>query len=214
MITISRESRSYPTNLFGNIRGDSSGLKLREALKSQSIRDPLTHLYNRRYMEESLEREMHRCNRAGNGLGVIMSDVDHFKKFNDDYGHDAGDVVLVEFANLLNVYFRDSDIVCRYGGEEFIIIVPEAPKEIVLKRAQGVCEEIRDLEIIHGGKVLPSITASFGVAYMDGELDKGITLIKAADMSLYEAKNAGRNQVVMSKTSFNKRKNTTEQNFE
>lgn len=110
-------------------------LNLREALKRQSIRDPLTALFNRRYMEESLEREISRCERAGQGLGVIIVDIDHFKRFNDTYGHDAGDVVLVEFAKFMTEYFRLSDIVCRFGGEEFIIIMPSAPKHIVVERA-------------------------------------------------------------------------------
>ena len=179
-------------------------LKLREALQIQSIRDPMTKLYNRRHMEESLDREILKCARGKQGLGVIMSDVDHFKSFNDQYGHDAGDIVLVEFAKVLMDCFRGSDIVCRYGGEEFIIIMPEAAKEIVVKRAEELCKRVRKLELLYNGKPLPKITASFGVSYMDSiAVDKAL-LLKAADLALYEAKDSGRDQVIVSNTKFNK----------
>jgi diguanylate cyclase (GGDEF)-like protein/PAS domain S-box-containing protein len=174
-------------------------LKLREALQSQSVKDPLTHLFNRRHMEESLEREIHRCVRANKGLGVIMADIDHFKSFNDKYGHDAGDVVLVEFAKLLKASFRKCDIVCRYGGEEFIIIMPEAEKTLVAERAKQLCKQVSELELLYNGKPLPTVTASFGVACMESKFVDKSALIKAADLVLYEAKNAGRNRVVVSK---------------
>ena len=103
-------------------------LKLREALQVQSVRDRLTSLFNRRHVEESLEREIHRCYRSKHGLGVIMADLDHFKKFNDTYGHDAGDIVLIAFASILSNHFRSSDIICLFGGEEFIIILQETSK--------------------------------------------------------------------------------------
>jgi diguanylate cyclase (GGDEF)-like protein/PAS domain S-box-containing protein len=170
-------------------------LKLREALQKQSIKDPLTQLYNRRHMEESLEREIHRCARADIGLGVIMCDVDHFKQFNDTYGHDAGDAVLKAFADLLSQHFRSSDIVCRYGGEEFIVIMPEADKTIVIERANKLCEAIREIKIMYDGEPLPQVTSSFGISYIqEGIADKKV-VIKAADFALYEAKQAGRNQV-------------------
>jgi diguanylate cyclase (GGDEF)-like protein len=170
-------------------------LKLREALQKQSIKDPLTQLYNRRHMEESLEREIHRCARADIGLGVIMCDVDHFKQFNDTYGHDAGDAVLKAFADLLSQHFRSSDIVCRYGGEEFIVIMPEADKPIVIERANKLCEAIREIKIMYDGEPLPQVTSSFGISYIqEGIADKKV-VIKAADFALYEAKQAGRNQV-------------------
>lgn len=179
-------------------------LKLREALQIQSIRDPMTKLYNRRHMEESLDREILKCARGKQGLGVIMSDVDHFKSFNDQYGHDAGDIVLVEFAKVLMECFRGSDIVCRYGGEEFIIIMPEAAKDIVIERAETLRKKVKKLELLYNGKPLPQITASFGVAYMDSiAVDKAL-LLKAADLALYEAKDLGRDQVIVSNTEFNK----------
>lgn len=179
-------------------------LKLREALQSQSVRDPLTHLFNRRHMEESLEREIHRCARAKSGLGIIMCDADHFKSINDNFGHDVGDVVLLEFAKLFKNSVRTSDIVCRYGGEEFIIIMPDTTKEAVISRADKICRQIGELKLIHDGKPLPQITASFGVSFMDGVLVDKSALIRAADLALYKAKESGRNQVVLSETEFKK----------
>ena len=113
-----------------------SNLNLRETLQHQSIRDPLTGLFNRRYMDETLERERQRAARSDTSLGVIMLDIDHFKKFNDMFGHEAGDTVLEELGVLLKNHVRGSDIACRYGGEEFVLILPESPLEIVIERAE------------------------------------------------------------------------------
>jgi diguanylate cyclase (GGDEF)-like protein len=118
------------------------------------------------------------------------------------FGHDAGDFVLIEYAKLLKKSVRNSDIVCRYGGEEFIIIMPDANKDAVHARAEKFCTLIREMKLIHEGKPIPEITASFGVSYADGvEVDKS-ELIRAADLALYKAKDGGRNQVVMSTTEF------------
>ncbi|WP_430009504.1 sensor domain-containing diguanylate cyclase [Methylophaga lonarensis] len=175
-------------------------LKLKEALQSQSVRDPLTHLFNRRYMEESLEREIHRCARSNHGLGLIITDIDHFKKFNDEYGHDAGDLVITEYANLLKNHFRASDIICRYGGEEFIVILPDISQEKLMQRAEFICQELASLKLLYQSKPLPTVTASFGVVYLDNKLIDKSTMIKAADVALYEAKHRGRNQVVLSES--------------
>jgi diguanylate cyclase (GGDEF)-like protein/PAS domain S-box-containing protein len=172
-------------------------LNLREALKHQSIRDPLTSLFNRRYMEECLQMEVSKSARSGEGLGVIMTDIDLFKNFNDTYGHDAGDNVLVEFSKLLASSFRDSDIVCRYGGEEFIIIMPSAALDIVMSRATKLCEMVRELEVFYDSSVLPKITASFGVAHLSNNRDQASNLVKLADSALYSAKRAGRDQIVL-----------------
>ena len=102
-----------------------ANLRLRETLRNQSIRDPQTGLFNRRYMEDSLDRELNRAERSGKPLVVAMLDLDHFKNLNDRFGHSAGDAVLREWSNLLKSKFRGSDIVCRYGGEELVIILPE-----------------------------------------------------------------------------------------
>ncbi len=185
-------------------------LKLREALKNQSIRDPLTQLYNRRHMEENLERELTRCIRAESGLGVIMADVDHFKTFNDNYGHDAGDLVLVEVAKFFNEFIRGSDIICRYGGEEFLITMPDISKELILKRVNGIREGVKNLEIIYNGELLPNITCSFGVSYLPDNGEQISTLIKSADKALYTAKNNGRDRVVVAKAVGNRRNKKVE----
>jgi len=194
------ESRKRLTKITAdNLALSLVSLKLREALQNQSVKDPLTQLFNRRYMEESLEREIHRCVRANDGLGIIMADVDHFKKFNDQFGHDAGDLVLTEFASLLMTKFRTSDIVCRYGGEEFIIIMPMTSKEIVVERAQDIRETLKALAISLKNVDLPQVTSSFGVSYMSGTTVVSVEkLIKAADVALYQAKKAGRDQVLVS----------------
>ena len=172
-------------------------LNLREALKHQSIRDPLTSLFNRRYMEESLQMEVSKTARSGEGLGIVMADIDHFKKFNDSYGHDAGDTVLVAFAKLLKNTFRDSDIICRYGGEEFIIIMPGIELELVAERANELCIMVKELELFYDDKLLPNVTASFGVSHLSDNINDATELIKLADVALYKAKKAGRDQVVL-----------------
>lgn len=177
-------------------------LKLREELQSQSVRDPMTMLFNRRHMEATLDREIIRCARSKQGLAVIMSDIDHFKSFNDKYGHDAGDIVLVEFSKVLIDSFRGSDIVCRYGGEEFIIIMPETTADTAIKRTEALCKQISELELLYKGKPLPQITASFGVAHIDNVAVEKSRLLKAVDIALYEAKDSGRNQVVVSNKNF------------
>ncbi|HAU06666.1 MAG TPA: hypothetical protein DCS49_02600 [Gammaproteobacteria bacterium] len=193
------ESRRRLTKTMADNLGLSLvSLKLREALKNQSIRDPLTGLYNRRYMEESLQRELAACKRVNQGMGVIIVDIDYFKKFNDEFGHDAGDIILVEFSRFMETHFRKSDIICRYGGEEFVVIMPTAPETLVLSRANDICEKLHSLNVFHQGRKLPSITASFGVAYISPDnYQQASIVVKLADTALYEAKNNGRNQVMV-----------------
>ncbi|NKB37274.1 MAG: diguanylate cyclase [Gammaproteobacteria bacterium] len=174
-------------------------LKLREALKTQSIRDPLTGLYNRRYMEESLEREYSLYIRNEKSLGVIMLDIDHFKKYNDKFGHDVGDKILSELGNLLKNRLRKSDISCRYGGEEFILILPTAPVTILEQRAEEIRNDISNLSISFQCEIFNEITVSLGVAVTPMHADSATQLVKAADEALYQAKNTGRNKVVIAK---------------
>lgn len=114
-----------------------SNIMLRETLRNQSLRDVLTGLYNRRYLNEALDRELNRCARKSLSLAVLMLDIDHFKQFNDKFGHEAGDMVIQAFANVLRQVTRKEDIACRYGGEEFILIIPEIDLEAALQRAQS-----------------------------------------------------------------------------
>lgn len=170
-------------------------LRLRESLRAQSIRDPLTGLFNRRYMAETLERERYRAKRQDLSFGVIMIDIDHFKRFNDHHGHQAGDQVLQEVGKFLQTRARREDIVCRYGGEEFVIVLSEASLEITCRRARELCEEIKRLRLRYAGQVLETISMSFGVAAFPahGKTEKDI--LRAADTALYRAKAGGRDRV-------------------
>jgi len=174
-----------------------TNIQLREALRSESIRDPLTGLYNRRFLEETLERETRRAIRAEQGLGVLMLDLDHFKKFNDTYGHDAGDTVLRETAAFLLKSVRAEDIVCRFGGEEFIVILPMADFKTTHARAERIRSKLRELTILHRDQSLGIVTVSIGVAEapLHGTCPKD--LIDAADAALYRAKREGRDRVAV-----------------
>ncbi|WP_009632303.1 diguanylate cyclase [Synechocystis sp. PCC 7509] len=172
-----------------------ANIKLREKLENQSIRDPLTGLYNRRYMEESLDREIFRCDRKHQPLGIIMLDVDHFKRFNDTFGHEAGDSVLKELGDFLQKYVRGSDIACRYGGEEFILILPEGSLEITSKRAEQLREGIKHLNLKYRHEPLGQITLSLGVASFPEHGMSGQDVIREADAALYKAKQEGRDAV-------------------
>lgn len=172
-----------------------SNIKLRDTLRDLSVRDPLTGLFNRRYMEESLQREIATAKRKERQLGLAMLDVDHFKKFNDTFGHDAGDLLLREMGQLLVQRSRAGDIACRFGGEEFVMIYPEASPEIVIKLAEELRQVIYDLQIQHFGRSLGQTTASIGLAFFPQHGNTTDALLRAADKALYAAKGAGRNCV-------------------
>jgi diguanylate cyclase (GGDEF)-like protein len=175
-----------------------ANLRLREKLHDQSIRDPLTGLYNRRFLEATLEQELHRSGRHHTGLGVIMADIDKFKVFNDSFGHTAGDIVLKEVAALLRRSVRTEDIVCRYGGEEFLVVLPDTSLENVSERAEQVRDAIAKLDLQHAGHSLGKVTASFGISFShDGVLTPEI-LLRYADEALYESKRRGCNCVSLS----------------
>lgn len=170
-------------------------LKLREALRSRSVRDPLTKLFNRRYLEETLARELSNSQRNNQNLGIIMIDIDHFKHYNDTHGHDAGDFVLQEIAELLRSKLRLGDVACRYGGEELILVMPGASKQITTSRAELMRTCIEAHEFIYKGKALQGVTASFGVSNYPADGESSESLIKSADEALYNAKAGGRNRV-------------------
>ena len=174
-----------------------ASLRLREQLHKNSIRDPLTDLFNRRYMEETLTRELHRMQRMRLPMSVLALDLDHFKLLNDTYGHDAGDAVLRTFSRVLQLTFRQDDIVCRSGGEEFIVILPTADATIVAQRAEQLRRSAEQMPVIHNGKTLPTVTVSGGVAIYPQHATTGDELLRAADVALYQAKNCGRNRIVM-----------------
>ncbi|WP_136808786.1 diguanylate cyclase [Desulfosediminicola flagellatus] len=174
-----------------------ASLNLRESLRQQAIRDPLTGLYNRRYLHETIDHELSRAARRDQTLGLLMMDLDHFKKFNDEHGHDVGDFILSEFGRLLRMLIRDEDIACRYGGEEFTVLLPETDTKGALSMAERIIEKVRNhdfsLQNISYGPVTISVGASIYPAH--GDTDE--QLFKEADGALYAAKNAGRNRVML-----------------
>lgn len=167
-----------------------SNIALREKLRTQSLRDPLTGLYNRRYMEDALERYLSMAERSGEPTSVIMIDLDHFKKLNDEHGHAKGDAVLKDAAVQLVGALRPADVVCRYGGEELLVILPACPIEDAVLKAEVLRARIESLSEMHGAK----ISASFGIASVPQTSGK-TDLIQMADAALYQAKQAGRNCV-------------------
>ncbi|MHB9074214.1 MAG: diguanylate cyclase [Desulfobaccales bacterium] len=171
-----------------------ANLKLRETLRSQAIRDPLTGLFNRRYMEETLDRELKRSTRTGSPLAVIMMDLDHFKDYNDTFGHNAGDELLSALGNLVKSEIRGEDIACRYGGEEFLLIIPGTSMEVALERAELLRLAVKEMHVPYQG--LKPITLSLGVAVYPAHGSTGLDLILAADTALYQAKRAGRDRVI------------------
>jgi diguanylate cyclase (GGDEF)-like protein/PAS domain S-box-containing protein len=176
-----------------------ANLKLRDTLRVQSIRDPLTGLFNRRYMEESLERDLRRAARKQGTLGIILLDIDNFKDYNDALGHEAGDSLLRELSGFLQAHVRGEDIACRYGGDEFVLILPEASPETSRQRAEQLRGGIKGLRVDHHGQSLGTVTLSLGMAVypLHGRAAEG--LLRSADNALYEAKKQGRDRVVVSK---------------
>ena len=175
-----------------------ANLKLRQSLRDLSVRDPLTGLFNRRYLSESLGRELARCGRRGLPLSVLAFDLDHFKAFNDNYGHPAGDAILRAFARVLQANSRNEDIACRQGGEEFLVILPEMDREVAMRRAGEIMQLLAGMEVQHEGRVLPRLTTSIGLALFPEHGARPAELLAAADAALYEAKARGRNRVEIS----------------
>jgi diguanylate cyclase (GGDEF)-like protein/PAS domain S-box-containing protein len=191
---------SLKTTFAGQVGLSVANIRLREALRTQSIKDPLTGLYNRRYLEETMERETRRAVRAEQGLGVLMLDLDHFKKFNDTHGHDAGDTVLRETASFLLKSVRAEDIVCRFGGEEFVVILPVADLKVTQARAERIRTRMRELTVMHQGQSLGMVTVSVGVAELPQHGASAKELLDAADAALYRAKREGRDRVAVAET--------------
>ena len=183
--------------LADNIGLGITNLKLRESMRNLSIRDPLTGLFNRRYMEEALAQEQHRAKRNEMQMAVIMIDIDHFKVFNDNFGHDGGDAVLRALGAFFQMHVRGSDIACRYGGEEFLLILSPSTADGALKRAERIREDAALLSVNHANSDLANITLSLGLAIFPDHASEAATIVKAADLALYQAKAEGRNRVVM-----------------
>ncbi|MDD5167174.1 MAG: diguanylate cyclase [Syntrophales bacterium] len=172
-----------------------TNLKLNESLRIQAIRDPLTGLFNRRYMEESLEREFYRSSRNHRPVSIMMLDIDHFKHFNDSYGHDAGDSLLKGLAKIMQRHVRKEDIACRFGGEEFIIILPDTSLEVARTRADHFRNELSQTPFEHKCRDLGAVTVSLGVAAFPNHGRSADDVLRMADKALYKAKENGRNRV-------------------
>ncbi len=169
--------------------------RMRFTLREQSIHDELTGLYNLRYLNESLSREIERAHRKNGKLAAIMMDVDLFKPFNDTYGHEAGDVVLAAIGNMLKEHVRVSDVAFRYGGEEFTVLLPDGDTAIGTERAESIRKAAHGLHLHFNGKALPRVTLSLGVAQYPLHGTTGAALLEAADAALYRAKQGGRDRV-------------------
>jgi diguanylate cyclase (GGDEF)-like protein len=174
-----------------------ANIRLRETLREQSSRDPLTGLFNRRYMEETLDREIRRAAREGYGLGLLMADLDHFKELNDSFGHAAGDVVLRGVGRFLAAAVRVEDVACRFGGEEFVVILPKASLADTQRRAQALREGIKVDRLGEPTRLYPTTTMSVGVAAYPEHGTSAGQLLLAADSAMYRAKAQGRDRVVV-----------------
>jgi diguanylate cyclase (GGDEF)-like protein/PAS domain S-box-containing protein len=170
--------------------------QLQVELREQALHDPLTGLYNRRYLNEALAHEIQRAGRDGGAVSIILMDIDHFKTINDTYGHPVGDSVLIKIARLITKQARSSDIICRYGGEEFLMVLPGATPDLAAKRADDIRRTCADAHVQHTGENL-SVTLSFGVAAYPEHGQTAEQIITNADIALYTSKQTGRNRVTI-----------------
>ena len=173
-----------------------ANLNLRESLRLEAVRDPLTGLYNRRYMQEFLDRELHSARRKRRPLAVMMLDLDRFKRYNDNFGHSAGDQALAAVGETLLRSVRAEDVACRYGGEEFALILPECSLQQAIVRADDIRKRLKEYRVQSDGEAPDALTVSIGVAAFDETTDRVDLLLKFADDALYQAKRAGRDRVV------------------
>ena len=165
-------------------------------LYQMAVTDELTGLYVRRYLHRRLDEELRRAKRYDKPFAIAMLDVDHFKKFNDTYGHEAGDRVLEKVADVLREQTRDVDVVARYGGEEFVVLMPETQAEGAMIGAERYRKALEEVDLPHGDQIL-HITASFGVAEVSDEHKTGADMMRSADVALYQSKHNGRNRVTL-----------------
>jgi len=186
-----------------------TNIRLRESLREQSIRDPLTSLFNLRYLEETLEREISRSARSGKPIGLMMLDIDNFKAFNDTFGHSGGDALLCELGALLDSATRVEDAACRYGGDEFVVLLPESSLDVMLQRAEEVREAPKQFNITHEGSVLDAVTLTVGVAVYPDHATDMAGLLRAADEAMYEAKHAGGDRVLVAHAASNQSSSAT-----
>jgi len=165
-------------------------------MRELSIRDHITNLFNRRYMDETLEREILRAKRHRLPVGIMIMDIDYFKQYNDTMGHEAGDILLKEFAKLLLTHVRDADIACRFGGDEFVLVMPGASQKVTMVRAELLCEHVRQMQFTYMNRTQSDVTVSIGVSSFPKNGSTGELVLKSADTALFQAKEQGRDRVV------------------
>jgi diguanylate cyclase (GGDEF)-like protein len=202
VVTLECSALALPTavDLFAKPFADQLALglvtlHLQQSLQSRAVRDSLTGLYNRRHMEEALTQQMDRVVRNSGSFAIVLVDVDHFKRFNDTFGHTAGDALLNQLGKLMESVFADDDVVCRYGGEEFLVILPDATIDSARSRAEYLRESVRELNVNVGGRSLAGVSISAGIAAAPTHGLSIETLIATADRALYAAKSGGRDRV-------------------
>jgi diguanylate cyclase (GGDEF)-like protein/PAS domain S-box-containing protein len=195
--TLQESQQRLATSVASQIALSLASLNLRETLRDQSIRDPLTGLFNRRFMQESLDRELLRAKRKNHPLTVLFLDLDHFKRFNDAFGHDAGDLVLRSMAEVFRKYFRGDDVICRYGGEEFAVILPESTSKDAVERANDLRVEAKKLQLQHQGRTLDRVSISIGVSSFPEHGSSAEELLRVADQGLYQSKADGRDRITV-----------------
>lgn len=179
----------------GSLAVAMSNIRMQQVLHEQSVHDPLTGLYNRRFLEEAMDVALARVRASGGPLSVMMVDIDHFKRFNDSHGHEAGDSMLHELGRFLSSEMREEDVACRYGGEEFALIMEGATLQVARERAEELRKGARDLTLHFRHQVLGPLTLSVGLAQYPAHAQTARDLLRAADAALYRAKSAGRDQV-------------------
>ncbi|HZW80468.1 MAG TPA: diguanylate cyclase [Candidatus Deferrimicrobiaceae bacterium] len=195
--TLRESHQQLAVSVASQIALSLASLQLRETLREQSIRDPLTRLFNRRFLEESLERELQLASRKKQATSILFLDLDHFKRFNDTFGHDAGDMVLQSLADLFRTFFRATDICCRYGGEEFAIILPESSAQDAAIRADALRSEVKSLRLQYKKQSVGTLSLSAGIAAFPEHGSTSGELLEIADHCLYQSKARGRDVVTV-----------------
>jgi len=191
------ELKETSAPIFAYLSLAISNLRLRESLKNQAIKDPLTGLFNRRFLMEAFTREITRASRKKSTISVVMIDIDHFKKFNDEWGHAAGDELLTRLGKFFIENIRGSDIACRYGGEEFVILMPEMNSSTAFNRTDRMREDVKKLKVHYDNQLLPHIALSIGISEYPANGEDVDDLLRLADEALYKAKQEGRDRVVV-----------------
>ena len=190
-------SRQLFLTVGEGIKLSLSNIKLRELMRDQATHDPLTGLFNRRYVNDTLSRELNHARRSNSKTCVVMLDIDHFKRFNDTYGHEAGDLMLRELGWILKGDIRKSDIVCRFGGEEFVLILLDTSIEDCQKHLEKVIEKVKAQQVRFGGQLLGTMSLSIGVVEASESVMDADELLGAADKAMYAAKHAGRDCLIL-----------------